>query len=647
MGLPRYIIIGTAGHIDHGKTALVGALTGKNTDRLKEEQERGISIDIDFAPLPLENGTMIGMVDVPGHERFVRNMVAGAVGVDGALLVIDVREGVMPQTREHIGILQLLGVQSGVVALTKCDLVDEEWISVATELTRAELKDTLFEHAEIIRTSAKTGQGIRNLRSALQRLADGIALKDVSGPFRLPVDKVFSIPGFGTVVSGTVWQGTVHVGDTMETLPPRKTVRVRGIQVHGQTTAQASAGQRAALNLTGIEKQEIHRGTSVGTPDTLFESRLVDVRIQVLPGIDTGLRQREVVHVHIGTAETVGRLLLLDADELTGGMNGFAQLLLDDLVAVKSGDKCILRGGSPLTTIGGGYVIDGAPSRIYRRHRKNILQLLEAKAEGSPLERLLSRARAGSILTDDDVARELQIPESVALEKMNELPEGNNLLRIPHGWLAEKVAAHYLSELSDELLLLHRQNRFHAHVKRSAVVSWARRQFAGFDARTIDWLIEEGQKRELWIASGSNLKSLLWQLTLSQDEERLLTSLLNKLEESGLAVPTEDELCKLYGKQAPLVKSLLGYAVSAKLAVSPVPGTYWHADIFKNAVSVIESIATGHNQFTVANVRDALAVSRKYAVMLLEYLDAIQVTKRDGDERMFLGQKFFSDVTNS
>jgi selenocysteine-specific elongation factor len=647
MEAARYVIIGTAGHIDHGKTALVGALTGKNTDRLKEEQERGISIDIDFAPLPLDEHTVIGMVDVPGHERFVRNMVAGAVGVDGALLVIDVREGIMPQTREHIGILQLLGVQAGIIALTKCDLVDDEWISVATELTRSELKGTIFDNAEIVCTSVKTGQGTEELREALRRLVDGIARKDEAGSFRLPVDRVFSIPGFGTVVSGTVWQGTARVGDTLECLPERTLVRIRGIQVHGKSVEQASAGQRAALNLTGIDKQDIHRGSAVVTPNTLFESRLLDARIQVPAGMDTSLRHREVVHVHLGTAETVGRVLLLDSDELTDGMSGFAQILLDESIAVKDGDKCILRGGTPMTTLGGGHVIDPLPNRIHRRHRANILQLLEAKDQKSPLERLISKAKSGSLLTDREVMGELQVSLPEAVAQMSDLPEGMHLLRMPHGWLEERTVVDFLSRLQNALLEIHQQNRFYESVRRSALVSRVRQLFPDFDSRDIDWLMDEGESRELWIASGSTLKSLLWQVTLSPDEESVLSSLLLELQQAGLTVPSEDELCKQHAKQETLVKLLLEYAKSEELVVSPVSGVYWHADIVKKAVSVIESVASGHNRFTVAMVRDALSISRKYAVMLLEYLDSIHVTRRDGDERVFLGRIFFGDVTNS
>ncbi|MHB8713672.1 MAG: selenocysteine-specific translation elongation factor, partial [Trichloromonadaceae bacterium] len=308
----RHIIIGTAGHVDHGKTALIRALTGQETDRLKEEQERGISIDLGFAPFRLPSGEVAGVVDVPGHERFINNMLAGIGGIDLVLLVVDVMEGVMPQTHEHLQILQLLQIPRGIVVLTKCDLAEDDWIDIVEEEIREEVGATFLKNAPFCRVSAMEGTGLPALLASIEREINALPAKDAAGPLRLPIDRHFSVAGFGTVVTGTLLSGTVRPGESVEVLPPGEAVRVREVQVHGKKVEAAFAGQRVALNLAGLERARLQRGTVVGTPGIFEQSERLDVRLTLLAEAPRPLKFRDPVHFYLGTARVVGLVALLD-----------------------------------------------------------------------------------------------------------------------------------------------------------------------------------------------------------------------------------------------------------------------------------------------------------------------------------------------
>lgn len=348
----RHVIIGTAGHVDHGKTALIRALTGVETDRLKEEQERGISIDLGFAPFRLPGGMIAGVVDVPGHERFISNMLAGIGGIDLVLLVVDVMEGVMPQTREHLQILQLLQIQRGIVVLTKCDMAESDWIDIVEEEIREEIAGTFLADAPFCRVSALNGTGLPELTEEIRQAVANLVPKDADGPMRLPVDRHFSIAGFGTIVTGTLLSGTVRVGDSVEILPPGEPVRVREVQVHGKKVEQASAGQRAALNLAGLDRSRIERGAVVGTPGIFEQTERLDARLTLLPEAPRPLKFRDPVHFFLGTARVVGIVALLDRDQLEPGESALVQIHLDRPLVAHRQDRFIIRSYSPMTTIG-------------------------------------------------------------------------------------------------------------------------------------------------------------------------------------------------------------------------------------------------------------------------------------------------------
>ncbi len=383
----KHIVLGTAGHVDHGKTALIKALTGVDTDRLKEEKERGITIELGFASLTLPGGQTLGVVDVPGHERFIKNMVSGAAGIDLVVMVIAADEGVMPQTKEHLHICSLLGLKKGLVALTKADLVDEDWRDLVTEDIRTFLKGTFLEASPIIPVSALTGAGLQDLLHAVHQVASDIEEKGDAGLFRLPIDRVFSMKGFGTVVTGTLVSGSIRTGEDVTVLPHRISSRIRGMQVHNQSVSLAESGQRTAINLQGIEKATIARGDVLTRPGTLETTRRLDVFFDYLPTNEKKLKHRALVRFHAGASEVMARINFLDRDDIAPGDKAFAQLFLAVPTVVMAGDCFVIRSYSPVTTIGGGAVVDPL-SRKHKRYSKQIIHELEQLQHGDDLERI-------------------------------------------------------------------------------------------------------------------------------------------------------------------------------------------------------------------------------------------------------------------
>ena len=383
----EHIIVGTAGHVDHGKTELTARLTGVNTDRLPEEKKRGMTIELGFVPLDLDNGLRLGLIDVPGHERFVKNMLAGAAGMDMVMLIVAADEGVMPQTVEHMNIINLLGIDKGVVVITKKDLVDEEWLGLVQEQVEELIAPTSLKDAPIVACSSVTGEGIAELRKVLEQVASSVKPKTASGYARLPIDRVFSKAGFGTVVTGTLWMGKLHPGDTVQIWPLGREARIRSLQVHGQSVGEAVAGQRTAVNLSGVEQDEAPRGGWLAAPGLLRESYRLDVALRLLPDAKP-LPQRCRIRVHHGTAEALARVSLLDREELQSGESCYCQLVLEEPLPPLRGDKLILRSYSPMYTIGGATVLDANPPR-HKRYREDVLAEMEHKSSGDAGSALL------------------------------------------------------------------------------------------------------------------------------------------------------------------------------------------------------------------------------------------------------------------
>ncbi|MCG8401845.1 MAG: selenocysteine-specific translation elongation factor, partial [Firmicutes bacterium] len=429
----KHIIIGTAGHVDHGKTVLVKALTGTDTDRLKEEKERGISIELGFAYLKLPNSRKAGIIDVPGHERFIKNMLAGVGGIDLGLLVIAADEGVMPQTREHLEIIQLLQVDRGVVVLTKKDLVDREWLEMVHEDVLEFIQHSRLKNAPVVAVSAVTGEGMEELLQTIDGLAAGVEKRKFSGPPRLPVDRVFSITGFGTVATGTLLSGELHVGDGLQVYPGDQVYRVRNLQVHGHKVKTAESGQRVAVNLTGLATGDINRGDVLAPPGSLKPSHRLDARLQLLASAPKALKHRARVRVYLGTAEILGRVILLDREELQPGEEAYVQFQLEESAAVAKADHFVIRSYSPMRSIGGGPVVDPAPPR-HRRNRPEVLDTLATAERGSPAELAAQHLQSSHrIFTPAEVAAGTGIDQETAARALRELMES----RLAVGFVAE------------------------------------------------------------------------------------------------------------------------------------------------------------------------------------------------------------------
>ena len=383
----KQIVLGTAGHIDHGKTSLIKALTNIDTDRLKEEKERGITIDLGFAFLNLTEDIQLGIVDVPGHERFVKNMLAGVGGIDLVVLVIAADEGVMPQTREHLAICELLRVREGLVALTKIDMVEPDWLDLVQEDTAEFLRGTFLEGKPIVPVSSKTGEGLDALLAALRTLCQPMTPRSTTGPVRLPIDRVFTMRGFGVVVTGTLFSGSLHLDERVEVLPQRETARVRGLQVHNQSVSEAVAGQRTAVNLQGLEKADLQRGAVVVTPGRFPVTYMLDVTLALLADAPRPLKHRDRVRFHIGTSEIMGRVILLDRDEVQPGEEVFAQLHLEEPTVAAAQDRYVLRSYSPVQTIAGGMILNTVPAK-HRRRRPQVLEQLTVLRDGTAVDAL-------------------------------------------------------------------------------------------------------------------------------------------------------------------------------------------------------------------------------------------------------------------
>ncbi|MCY0877020.1 MAG: selenocysteine-specific translation elongation factor [Firmicutes bacterium] len=635
MAIEDFVIVGTAGHIDHGKTTLVRALTGVETDRTREEQERGISIDIGFAPFVLPSGRRMGLVDVPGHERFIRNMLAGAGGIDLILLVIDAREGVMPQTREHLAILQMLGVQNGVVVLTKIDVVDAEWLSYVQEEVRQELAESFLAAAPIVAVSSVTGQGLDLLKEVIEAQLPSVARKPRQGALRLPIDRVFSVQGFGTVVTGTIWRGTVRVGDTLELLPSRERARVRSVQVHGETVEQAQAGQRAAVALSGI-RQTAHRGMTLGATDTYQPTRLADVQIQLLSDVTMTLAHRQRVRIYSGTAELFGRVLLLDEAELKAGESGLAQLLLEQDAVFEARDHFVLRTYSPMHTLGGGAIIDAHPSRLHRRHKVTVLEHLRRAQSGTLEERLLEtlvqnplQAPAALATVLNATSTEIEAALRTLVEEGALLPPESFGLYLPavvvQSWQqgAMEAARAYLQK-----------NRFDLWISRSVVIQGIKS--LGASAKLAEAVLETLVQAGELVSQSDRVRLSGYEIALTPAERQLRTDLYEQFRALPMDPPTVSELETRYPGRDRVMKNMLRVLEQEELIVAVGPDQYMSLEAVREAQEKVRHLYEANGPFSVAQVRDELHTSRKWAVAFLEYLDRLKRTKRTGDVREYI-----------
>jgi selenocysteine-specific elongation factor len=630
----QFIIVGTAGHIDHGKTTLVKALTGLETDTHKEEKERGISIDIGFAPLTLPDGKRIGVIDVPGHEKFIKNMLAGAAGIDLILLVIDANEGIMPQTKEHLYIVEMLHVQKGIVVLTKVDTVDEEWLSLVQEEVREGLKDSTLADAPIVPVSSVTGEGIEELRNLIAELAKEIKPREVNAPFRQPIDRIFSVPGFGTVVTGTIFAGSVKVGDTVEILPAGLSARIRSIQVHGETTEKAQAGQRTALNLVGVERSDLSRGFVVAAPHVYKPSQLMDARFRLLTESPRTLTNRMRIRVYIGSNEVLGRVILLDRDELLPGEEALVQLDLESPVVCEAKDHLIIRTYSPMYTLGGGVVIDPHPTRLYRRNRQYILEDLESREKGGPQARILQVLEEEVGLSLAELSKRMKATDDQAAQWIDELKTHNQVVELPggSGYVTYRSLAGLLDEIEEKIRAHYSREKYHTFAAKAQILSQLSKKLK---PKVYDGILELGECMGRIDVQQDRVRIADYEVPLGLKEKQMYQQVLEAFQKAGFQPPGIQDLQAQYKGQDKMLQGILSLLKERDLLVEVEDGILFAKETMAQAPDLLAELA-GENGFTVAEFRDRVGTSRKYALALLEYSDRIKWTKRVEDRRVLL-----------
>jgi selenocysteine-specific elongation factor len=633
--MQRDLILGTAGHIDHGKTTLVKALTGVDCDRLPEEKARGITIDIGFARLEIPP-YRLGIVDVPGHERFVKNMLAGATGIDLAVLVVSAKESVKPQTREHLEILKLLGIRQGVIALTMCDLVDAEMCELVAMEVRELVQGSFLADAPIVPTAARTGVGIAELKAALQEACERLDAGTGKQWFRLPIDRAFVVQGHGTIVTGSVVSGSLTLGDEVEWLPRRERVRVRGIQSHDTAAEEAHRGQRAALNLANVRHEDIRRGQELATPGYLVPSRVVTVRLHCLHDQKRPLRHRQPVRVHLGTAEVMGQVSLLDCDAVEPGKWGLAQLFVEEEIVCTWGQPFVLRESSATQTLGGGQVLQAVGRKLRRRHIES-LERVDRLWTGNPAERLLLVAWFGLFggVSLADLVREAGVGPDEATALLETLKTEKRLVELAIG-ANRRVLLHHemLGELENRILgaldKLHTEFPLMSTHDRQKVQSQL--TYIGDDAlvhATVERLLS--QKRLL--GDLRRIGRADFKPKLSTNLRKLKDVLIEAYRAGKFTPPDPASFVNRAGGNAAHLHDLFDVCVAEGHLARVTDDLYLHAEADNTMKrEVIARLREGKG-LTVADIRDMLGTSRKYAVPLCEYLDRCGITRREGDFR--------------
>lgn len=629
------VILGTAGHIDHGKTALVRALTGIDTDRLKEEQQRGITIELGFAHLDID-GRRFGVIDVPGHERFIKTMAAGAAGIDVVMLVIAADEGVMPQTREHLAICELLGVRRGLVVLSKRDVVDEAWLELVTADVANAVRGTFLERAPIAAVSTRTGLGLDGLRRQLADLAEKVEVRSADGPLRLPVDRVFTMKGFGTVVTGTLLGGRLQVGDEVTLLPTGRGAKVRGLQVHGQPVTAARAGMRCAVNLGGVDHDEVQRGAMLTHAAALEPSHLIDVRFRCLSNAKTPLPRRSRILVHHGTVQLLAQLILAKHDELMPGDTALAQLHLERPLAALPGDRFIARGFIRLadhgTTLGGGEVVRVHAPKL-RRASESAAAALQALVTASLVERLALEVRSTGAagMSRTTIGARLGLAPAQLDAALAELTAAGELLVGGDLYLHGAIAARLEEQLLAELTRYHAEQPQKDGLARAELASRLPRSLS---PRLFEVLLAVLASRGVLVAERDQVRLARHRST---SDGLLVEALITQLERAGLETPGLAELATLLGQPATALRPALDAAVRSGRIVR-VRADYLVARGLIDALRAkLRAHLAAHGQITPSEWKGLTGVSRKYSIPLAEYFDAEKVTLRVGDVRKTRG----------
>ena len=633
-GVMKNIIIGTAGHIDHGKTTLIKALTGRNTDRWEEEQRRGITIDLGFTYFDLPSGDRAGIIDVPGHERFINNMVAGVVGMDMVLLVIAADEGIMPQTREHMDILNLLGIEKSIIVLNKCDLVDGEWMELVEEEVKEELEGTFLEHAPVVKVSAATGEGLEVLIDTISQMtSDEMMTKDISTIPRLPIDRAFTLSGFGTIITGTLVSGTITKDDLLEMYPIGKECKIRSIQVHGQDRKECYAGQRVAINLSNVKKREIKRGCVLAPPNSMKNTDLLDVRLNVLESSMRVLTNHTRLHFFTGTSEILCRAVLLDKEEIGPGESGYVQLRLEEEIAVRRGDKFVVRFYSPMETIGGGVILEPNPG-VKKRFQEDVIEELKRKESGSSADviELHVREHADTLITLAELAKLTalsidEVQEDVIELLSQGLVQAFAMRKDTYVWHTDSIRA--AKQTLDQALREYEEKYPYRYGMKKAEVQMTYFQKIKpnvFD-KIVEMLIEEGCLKRV----DEFLCTPQYQVKKDTRYDKVSGILLDTFTNAKYDFVRYSEI-DFKGTVKETADDILNILLEEQKIVKVTEDMYTLTEYMERAKELIQEHLKGEPVITIAQVRDMFDTSRKSAKPIIEYMDSIKVTKKTGAE---------------
>lgn len=633
----KHVILGTAGHIDHGKTSLVKALTGVDTDRLKEEKERGITIELGFTFLDLPSGIRLGIIDVPGHEKFVKHMVGGVWGIDLVALVIAADEGVMPQTREHLDICKLLGVKKGLVVLTKVDLVDGDLLELVQEEVSKIVQDTFLRGAPILSVSSVTGQGIPQLASTLDHLSQEIEGRPADGLFRLPIDRVFTMKGFGTVVTGTMISGSLSLGETVQILPSGTEGKVRNLQVYNRSVERAVAGERTAVNLQGIEMSAIERGDVLTRPNTLRPTQLIEAYLEYLPDAPRPLKHRTKARFHIGTALTHASVFLLDREELSPGEGGFVQLRLERPVVALPQDRFVIRGSAAIQTVGGGTILDSHPDK-HRRFSPSVIADLSLLKDGTNEQALRQHIRHSGMggITLEDLSNRVEVSPGEIQANIRKMAEKGDLLFIDPEKLKviEKGQYQGLREL-----VLAQLGEFH---RRSPMKSGLSKEELRtklppeVDIKLFQILINQLIQSKEVVLEKDKLRLPVHQIS-SADEKGLVKRVEASVLKGGLQPPSPKELSEEWSEREEEVRAIFEHLTHEGVLVKIKGEIYVHRVSFENLKEELVAYLKSHQEITTPQFKEMTRASRKYAIPLIEYFDQSKLTLRIGEKRVLRG----------
>lgn len=641
----KHIIIGTAGHIDHGKTTLIRALTGRNTDRLKEEQDRGITIELGFTWFDLESGLRCGIIDVPGHEKFIQQMVSGVVGMDMVLLVVAADEGIMPQTREHLDILELLGIEKCILVLTKCDTVDPEWVDMMEEDIRKELKDTILENAPVVRVSSVTGEGIEALKKEIEKMVSSLPERDTKGIPRLPIDRVFSLQGFGTIITGTLISGTLHKGDALAIYPEGLKARIRNIQVHEQDAEFAEAGQRVALNLSGVKKEELHKGSVISLENSMENSTLMDGKVTMLRDSKRSLKNRERLHFLSGTKEVLCRAVLLDKEEIAPGEEGLCEFILEEEMVFKRGDRFILRFYSPVETIGGGIVLE-PNARKKKRFSDEAIQELLSKEDGSLSDVLetVIQEELNSLYTVQTLAKRLSHSVEEITPALSALVEEGRV---------------YPVDLQKERYFLHRENAYILSTEIGHLLEAFYKKHPyrlGMPKAEVREKVLKSSKQNLFDAclpyfNGISLSGeylLLTDRGEFKDEtyRKIEKNILQDLEAAAFMLPRVEELDRHKTKEEDFLDILQNLVVEEKVVkVGEDPELLILKENLEKGIAFLRSYFKENEVLGISLLKEQFESSRKCAKAMIQYFDKVKYTKKvAGESERVAGTELYKEV---